>query len=346
LRNREVETLMRILVAGGAGYLGSVLIPKLQARAYQIDVVDLFWFGNHLPKETGILHKDIFDLTIGDLKGYDQVIFLAGLSNDPMAEFWPSKNFIFNAAAPAYLAYIAKKAGSKRFIYACSCSVYGYTENELFDESRVAISSYPYGISKLQGEQAVMHLMDKDFSVISLRKGTVCGYSPRMRLDLIINTMFKAALRDETITVNNPSIWRPILSIEDAASAYIRAVEANHDISGIFNVASGNYTVGEIGDLVKMAIEKELGLKINLAIKHIQDFRNYKVSIEKAANILSFHPHDNVQSIVTNLAANRTKFSDWDNPLYYNILRLKELESLGSEQPPAPVALVSKWNSA
>lgn len=88
---------MRILVAGGAGYLGSVLIPKLLARDYSIDVVDLFWFGNHLPKTAGILHKDIFDLTTEDLHGYDQVIFLAGLSNDPMAEFSPSKNFIFNS---------------------------------------------------------------------------------------------------------------------------------------------------------------------------------------------------------------------------------------------------------
>src|SRR5579863_7662601 len=269
---------MRILVAGGGGYIGSVLIPKFLARDYITDVVDLFWFGNNLPREAGILQKDIFHLTAEDLHGYDQVIFLAGLSNDPMAEFSPSKNFIFNAAAPAYLAYIAKKAGVKRYIYACSCSVYGYTENELFDETRPAFSSYPYGISKLQGEQGAMQLADKNFSVISLRKGTVCGYSPRMRLDLIINTMFKSALKDRTITVNNPAIWRPILSIEDAASAYIRSVEANQNISGIFNIASGNYTVGEIGDLVKRSIEVQMGIKINLLIQHNQDFRNYKVS--------------------------------------------------------------------
>jgi len=322
---------MRILVAGGAGYLGSVLIPKLLARDYEVDVVDLFWFGNHLPTEARILHKDIFDLSVDDLDGYDQVIFMAGLSNDPMAEFAPSKNFIFNAAAPAYLAYIAKKAGAKRFIYACSCSVYGYTENELFDETRPAVSSYPYGISKLQGEQAVMYMRDKSFSVISLRKGTVSGYSPRMRLDLIINTMFKTAWKDRTITVNNPTIWRPILSIEDAARAYIRAVEAAQDISGIFNIASGNYTVGEIGDLVKMAAEKELGQEINLVIKHVQDFRNYKVSIEKAANILSFHPHDEVQGIVGQLAIHRSEFADLDNPVYYNILRLKELEAAAQQ---------------
>src|ERR1700741_742054 len=116
---------MRLLIAGGAGYLGSVLIPKLLDRSYKVDVVDLFWFGNHLPQRTGILNKDIFKLSVEDLEPYEQVVFLAGLSNDPMAEYSPSKNFIFNAAAPAYLAYISKAAKVKRYIYACSCSVYG-----------------------------------------------------------------------------------------------------------------------------------------------------------------------------------------------------------------------------
>ena len=318
---------MRLFIAGGAGYLGSVLIPKLIERGYKVDVVDLFWFGNHLPRQVGVLNKDIFSLSVEDLEPYDQVVFLAGLSNDPMAEYSPSKNFIFNAAAPAYLAYIAKNAGVKRYIYACSCSVYGYTENELYDESRPVSSSYPYGISKLQGEQAVLQLKDTDFSVISLRKGTISGYSPRMRLDLIVNTMFKTAMRDGTITVNNPSIWRPILSIEDAAIAYIRAIEANYGLSGVFNIASGNYTVGEVGDLVKSAIEERMDKRINLQIKHIEDFRNYKVDTQRAANILSFHPTGNVKSIVYNLIDHMPRFSDWDNPSYSNIQTFKKLEN-------------------
>jgi nucleoside-diphosphate-sugar epimerase len=318
---------MRILVAGGAGYVGSVLIPKLIDRGYRVDVVDLFWFGNHLPEQTGILKKDIFNLTTEDLEPYNQVIFLAGLSNDPMAEFSPSKNFIFNAAAPAYLAYIAKKAGVKRYIYASSCSVYGYTENDLYDETRPVSSTYPYGISKLQGEQAVMQLADDKFSVIALRKGTISGYSPRMRFDLIVNTMFKCAMKDRTININNPSIWRPLLSIQDAATAYIRSVEAGPEISGIFNVASGNYTVGEVGDLVRTAIEERLGIRPRMNIQHVQDFRNYKVSTEKSRNVLSFHAKDDVKSIVGQLLDNLDKISDWDNPSYSNIASFKELES-------------------
>jgi len=318
---------MKLLIAGGAGYLGSALIPRLLERGYKVDVVDIFWFGNHLPRAVGIIKKDIFHLTSVDLEPYDQVIFLAGLSNDPMAEFSPSKNFVFNAAAPAYLAYIAKNAGVQRYIYACSCSVYGYTENELYDESRPVSSSFPYGISKLQGEQAVIQLQDENFSVISLRKGTISGYSPRMRLDLIINTMFLSAIRDRDITVNNPSIWRPILSIDDAGTAYIRAIEAHPKTSGIFNIASGNYTVGEVGDLVKSAVEERLGGRVNLVIKHIQDFRNYKVSFEKAAKVLSFHPTGHVKSIVNDLIDNMEKFSDWDNPLYSNIKTFRNMET-------------------
>lgn len=289
--------------------------------------MDLFWFGNRLPRQVGILNKDIFQLTVEDLEPYHQVIFLGGLSNDPMAEYSPSKNFIFNAAAPAYLAYVAKNAKVRRYIYASSCSVYGYTENELYDETGPVSSSYPYGISKLQGEQAAMQFADENFSVISLRKGTISGFSPRMRFDLIINTMFKSAMKDHTISVNNPSIWRPILSINDAATAYIRAVEANENISGIFNIASGNYTVGEVGDLVRSAIEERLGLRVNLSIKNVQDFRNYKVSTEKAKTVLSFHAADDLKAIVFNLADNMDKCSDWDNPLYSNIATFKHLDT-------------------
>jgi nucleoside-diphosphate-sugar epimerase len=316
---------MKILIAGGAGYIGSALVPKLLDRGYKVEVIDLLWFGNHLPKGVKIIKEDIFKLDENHLKGYDQVIFLAGLSNDPMAEFSPGKNFVSNAAAPAYLCYLAKRVGVRRFIYAGSCSVYGYTVNELYDEGSPAVSHYPYGISKLQGEQAAMQLMDKNFSVICFRQGTVSGYSPRMRLDLVVNTMFKTAMMTKMITVNNPAIWRPILSIQDAVSAYIRAIEANEEISGIFNVASGNYTLGEISDIVRGCIEDHQKVEIGLTIKHIQDIRNYKVSFEKAKNVLSFKPKHDVGSIVQELLENVKKFKDFTNPMYYNIEVFKAL---------------------
>jgi len=120
-----------VVIAGGSGFLGRGLARSLLERGYEIDVIDLFWFGDYLPDSVTKIKKGLFDLTQGDIKSYDEVIFLAGLSNDPMAEYSPSLNFIHNAAAPAYLGYISKIGGVRRFIYASSCSVYGYTENKV-----------------------------------------------------------------------------------------------------------------------------------------------------------------------------------------------------------------------
>jgi nucleoside-diphosphate-sugar epimerase len=318
---------MKILVAGGAGYIGSVLVPQLMERGYEVDVIDLLWFGNHLPKGAKVINKDIMSLEEKELVDYEQVIFIAGLSNDPMAEYSPSRNFVYNAALPAYLSYIAKHAGVKRFVYGCSCSVYGYSSNELCDETAVAISSYPYGISKLQGEFACLSLQDDKFSVISLRKGTVSGYSPRMRLDLIVNTMFKTAVTEKIITVNYPSIWRPIVDVRDAASAYVRAIEADCRISGIFNIAFGNFTVGEVADYVREVVRKNLGINVGLNIKHMEDFRNYKVNIKKASTVLSFNARYNIQAIVENLAENLNNFKDMENLNYSNIKTFKRLDN-------------------
>lgn len=316
---------MNILVAGGAGYIGSVLVPKMLERGYGVDVVDMLWFGNNLPKEVRVINKDLQELTDDDLKGYDAVIFIAGLSNDPMAEYSPSRNFIYNAAHPAYLAYAAKRAGVKRFIHGGSCSVYGYTVNELYDETSPAVSNYPYGISKLQGEYGCLQLAAPEFSVIGFRQGTVCGYSPRMRLDLVINTMFKFAVTEQRITVNNPAIWRPVLSVRDAATAYVRALESPQEISGVFNIASGNYTVGELADYVKDGVRKHCGVEARIEVKNIKDFRNYKVSCEKAANLLSFKARYNAEDIVQDLAEHYDHFKDVDNPAYYNIRTFKAM---------------------
>ena len=318
---------MRILVAGGAGYIGSRMIPVLLEHGYKVDVVDLLWFGNQLPEDVSVVKKDLFKCHPEDLKDYDQVIFLAGLSNDLMAEFDPSMNFIFNGALPSYTAFIAKKAGVKRFIYASSCSVYGYTVNELYDEESPVTCGYPYGISKLQGERGVLQLQDKDFSVIALRQGTVCGYSPRMRLDLIVNTMFKFAISQRRITVNNPSIWRPILDIRDAAAAYLRAIQADYSLSGVYNIASGNYTVGQVGDMVKYEVEKLIGEKVDIVLKNIEDFRNYKVAIEKAKTYLGYQPQHTIADIIDDLYENQDKFQNLDDDRFYNIKVFKKVKA-------------------
>ncbi len=317
---------MKILVAGGAGYIGSRLVPNLLDHNYDVTVVDNLWFGNQLPEKAKVIKKDIFELTAKDIEGFDRVLFLAGLSNDPMAEYSPAQNFISNASGPAYLAYIAKQGGAKRFIYADSCSVYGYAVNKFYDEEAPVTSSYPYGISKLQGEFGAMQLADENFSVICLRQGTVSGYSPRMRLDLIVNTMYKCAKVDKEITVNNPSIWRPILAISDAVKAYIRAIQATEEISGVFNVASANYTVGQVADIIWEHFKNNLNQKVKLNIKNIQDFRNYKVTTKKAREVLGIDFSGSVESILEELDKNCGDDFDYQKDNYYNIKVFKNLD--------------------
>ncbi len=316
---------MKIFVGGGAGFVGSVLAPVLLEHGYEVTVGDLLWFGNHLPEEAELWNCNLFDLQPADLDGFDQVVFLAGLSNDPMAEFSPARNFVENGALPSYLAFIARGAGVKRFVYGSSCSVYGYTINELYDEESPVTSAYPYAISKLQGERGVLQVCDGDFSAIALRQGTVCGHSPRMRFDLIVNTMFKTAMQEGRITVNNPAIWRPILDVRDSAAAFLRAIQADYSISGAFNVAYDNYTVGQIADFVKDEVERLSGKRVQIENKNAADLRNYKVSCQKARTMLGFAPRYDVSDMVRTLYSRLEEYGDFGRKEYYNIRVFKDL---------------------
>ena len=185
---KKDRVMKKVLVAGGAGYIGTLLSSELKDRGYSVSVIDQLWFGNHFEREIPVEQRDIMDLRTEDLVGHDCVVFLGGLSNDPMAKYSPSMNFVENSAVPSYLAFISKEAGVKRFVYASTCSVYGYTANKLLDETSDSIApQYPYGISKLAAERSIINLEDENFRPIALRKGTVGGWSPRMRFDLVVN---------------------------------------------------------------------------------------------------------------------------------------------------------------
>lgn len=316
---------MNILVAGGAGYVGSRLVPELVKRNHNVTVLDLLWFGNRLDPNIPLIKKDIFDIKTADLKGFDAVIFLAGLSNDPMAEYSPSLNFISNAACPAYLAFTAKTAGVKKFVHASSGSVYGFTENKLSDENSPTKSGYPYGISKLQGENGVMQTLSPDFSVVILRKGTISGFSPRMRFDLIINTMYMKAMTEKKITVNNPVIWRPILAMDDAILSYAAAIESSPEINGIFNILSENKTVGDVGAAVQTFFKNKLNKEIEMEVKNIPDFRNYKLSNEKAIQTLGLNFTGSVESILEDLSQHFPEGFDFLNDEFYNIKTFRKI---------------------
>lgn len=310
---------------GGAGFIGAVLSPFLREQGHDVTVADACWFGKFLPADLPIIEDDLFNLKQKDLEGYDSVIFLAGLSNDPMAEFSPKSNFILNTALPSYVGFIAREAGVKQFIYASSCSVYGYTLNKTYTEEDPAICNYPYGVSKLQGERSLMALAEENFQVICIRQGTVCGFSPRMRLDLAINTMFKNAVLLHKISLSNHRIWRPILGLKDLCEAYKLALQFNEEGGHIFNISSFNTTVGELAKNVVEFVEANFPHKVEVEDLNVQDYRNYKVSTEKAAVLLGYQAHQTERSIVEELYNNLDQFREFGEEKYYNIAVFKRL---------------------
>jgi nucleoside-diphosphate-sugar epimerase len=210
-------------------------------------------------------------------------------------------------------------------LFASSCSVYGFTDNMAFSEDDAAVCNYPYGVSKLQGEAALMALATPAFSVVCFRQGTVSGYSPRMRLDLALNTMFKNALHKGTITLSNHSIWRPVLAMKDLCVAYEAAINALLSPAEIFNISSFNATVGELAAITSIFMKKNYGLNIRIVEQHIQDYRNYKVSTHKAARLLNFRATQSAEHILAELSANRQRFSDFEDDRYYNINVFRKL---------------------
>ena len=264
--------MKKILVVGGAGYVGTRLSNYLFDKGYDVNVIDNFWFGDFLNNNITKTKKSLWDIKPNELEGFDVVLFLAGLSNDPMAMFRPDLNFIENSSAPMYLGFMAKQAGVKRFICASSCSVYGYTKNKTLNENSLVKPSYAYGISKLQCEQGITTLEDNNFRPILFRKGTVGGWSPKMRYDLVVNTMFKNALTTKQITVNNPKLWRPLIDIRDVIQGYEKAIEADLDITDIFNLSGVNLTIGDLGQMIhdelnKMGFENELIISQLLSVE-------------------------------------------------------------------------------
>ena len=319
--------MKKILIVGGAGYIGTRLSNHLSEKGYNISVVDNFWFGDFLNDNITKIKKSLWEIKPEELEGLDAVLFLAGLSNDPMAMFRPDLNFIENSSAPVYLGFIAKQAGVKRFICASSCSVYGYTKNKTLNENSLVKPSYAYGISKLQCEQGITTLEDDNFRPILFRKGTVGGWSPKMRYDLVVNTMLKSALTTGQIIVNNPKLWRPLVDIRDVIQGYEKAIEADLDITGIFNLSGVNLTIGDLGQ--KLCDELNvLGINTKLTINNNPDVRNYKVSTNKIEDELGYKakytPIDSLTEILDNIDISNY---DFNKDIYYNINIFKQILS-------------------
>ncbi len=316
---------MRVLVTGGAGFVGAVLVPILIDRGHFVRVVDCGSFGlEGLDPRAEFVEGDILDFKMEWLDGIDSVIHLAGISNDPMAAFSPSLNYTLNASGTAIVAHYAKERGVQRFVFASSCSVYGFNDAVEVNEDVELLPSFPYAIAKVMGERAIACLGDNTFRPIALRKGTVVGWSPRMRFDLVTNAMIKNGLTQGTIVVHNPKLWRPLLNVQDAARAYVAALEADLSITGTYNIATENFSIGQLGEIVAQGM-REFGVKVQLQIENRPDFRSYRVSTERARKVLGFRPTitmgETVHEIMTHLMAK--EITDFSNPRYYNVEQMK-----------------------
>ena len=308
---------MKILITGGAGYKGTVLTSKLLGQGYAVTIIDNFMYGYepimHLAtnKNLEIIKHDIRN-GIPDIQRYDVIFHLAGISGFPACASNPHSAQLINVEATRLIAQ--DLAGGQMLINASTTSLYGKSGLPCNEETAVDPVS-TYARTKLAAEE----ILHEKPNVISLRFATVFGFSTRMRMDLIVNTMFKSAMTQRQVTVNHASIWRPILDIRDAAMAYLRAIQADYSINGVFNVTSGNYTVGHVGDMVKHRVEKLTGERVAIQIKQIQDFRNYKVTIERAKTFLGFQPQYSIEDIIEDLYAHVADYGDYSQERFYNI---------------------------
>lgn len=282
------------LVTGGGGFLGSVLVPMLLADGHKVKVLDRFFWGTkvfnpHLSnKNLTLIEADTRSFPAKILKNVDTVIDLAALSNDPTGELNPKITLEINHKARLRTAKLAKKMGARRYILASSCSVYGFKEG-IIDEKSSTSPVTTYARASLLAEQSVLPLSDKKFSVTVLRQGTLYGLSPRMRFDIVLNTMVLSFFKNNFISVSGGEQWRPILHVKDSARAFVEVASAPvSKVNGqVFNVGANkqNYKIKDLAKEIMLAV----GDESKIITQDVElDFRSYRVSFNKIKSTLGF----------------------------------------------------------
>lgn len=331
---------MRVLLTGHLGYIGAVMVPMLLAENHEVvgldsDLYRKCTFGNGII-DIPIISKDIRDVQPADLDGFEAVLHLAALSNDPLGDLNPDVTYEINHRASVRLAKLARQAGISRYIFSSSCSTYGASGNEMIDETGSFNPVTPYGHSKVLVEQEVANLADSSFSPIFLRNATAYGVSPRHRFDLVLNNLVAWAHTTGLVYLKSDgSPWRPIVHIEDISRAFIAALHAPLDLvhNQAFNVGINeeNYQIRDLANIVKETVP---GCRVEFAEEAGPDKRNYRVNCSKIkATIPDFQPQWNARKGAKQLYEAYKKIGlcleDFEGPRFRRVDHIKQLINEG-----------------
>ncbi|HWK96682.1 MAG TPA: SDR family oxidoreductase [Pseudolabrys sp.] len=326
----------KVFITGGAGYVGHVLTPRLLARGYKVTVYDTLFFGARFPNDPNlrVVQGDIRDIAklSEAVQGHDAVLHLACISNDASFELDEnlSKTINYDCFEPMVLA--CKNAGVKRFVYASSSSVYGVSDSPNVTEEHPLVPLTLYNKYKGMCEPLLWKYNSDDFTTTVIRPATICGYSPRTRLDLSVNILTNHAVNKGTITVFGGAQMRPNLHIEDMVDAYELMLEAPHEKihREIFNIGFQNHSIANIAEMAKKVVEEELPERgpINIVTTPSNDNRSYHVNSDKVTRVLGFKPKRTIEDAVRDLTRafrNHLLPASFDEDWYYNVRTMKKI---------------------
>jgi nucleoside-diphosphate-sugar epimerase len=328
---------MRVLVTGHTGYIGAVLVPMLLEAKHNVTGLDTNFFAgcdfNGGLVDVPAIRKDLRDVTLQDLKGFDAVIHLAALSNDPLSDLNPERTYEINHRASVRLAELAKAAGVPRFLFSSSCSLYGLAAGADFLAENAAFNPVtPYGESKVLVEQDVSRLADDNFSPTYLRNSTAYGVSPRLRADLVVNNLVGFAYTTgEVLIASDGTPWRPLVHVDDICRAFFAILQAPREPvhNQAFNVGQTkeNYQIRDIATMVEEIVP---GSRVKYAEGGGPDLRCYRVNCDKITRILpEFRPQwtvrDGIEQLYAAYKAHALTVEEFTGTRY---IRIKHLQSL------------------
>ena len=320
-----------IFITGGAGYVGSALVPRLLTEGYKVTVLDLMIYGQNVikpHKNLKIIKGDIRDKNLikKNVVNTDAVIHLACISNDPSFELNKKLGQDINFKAFEPLVKISKESGIKRFIFASSSSVYGIKKEKNVNEEMKLEPLTDYSKFKAECEKVLKKYQSSDFTTVTIRPATVCGFAPRQRLDLVVNILTNLAYHKRSITVFGGNQLRPNIHIDDMVEAYLLLLKTpNNKIAGkTFNAGYENFSVEKLSLDVKSVI----GDDVKLVFSKTDDNRSYHISSEKIRNELGFVPKKNIRDAAQDLKnafEKKVLENTLENEIYFNIKRMKTL---------------------